>query len=249
MRALHLAGDLAGEARHLAQLQGARIDLVHCGYGVPADAHRMQARVRERRAEGAELPAGLRLPLRVGESSAISRLEAVGEDSLEVGQVGRTQTASEVARRDRGIAREDADAEAHGRVLARALGVAVLRGGVLALDDLQANIGVAQMRSGARGDEITHEGGDALDQVRVDGGGHGRYRGWKGSTQTVSPVRMSPRSSSITMKQFAAVIDVRMPEPCGPVVRTSQWSCAQERIPRLNSRRLTFLLSGSAAVA
>src|SRR5215471_8416842 len=212
MRALQLAGDLAGEARHLAQLQGARIDLVHRGYGVPADAHRMQARVRERRAEGAELPAGLRLPLRVGESSAISRLEAVGEDSLEVGQVGRTQTASEVARRDRGIAREDADAEAHGRVLARALGVAVL----------QANIGVAQMQSGARGDEITHEGGDALDQVRVDGGGHGRYRGWKGSTQTVSPVRMSPRSSSITMKQFAAVIEVRMPEPCGPVVRTSQ---------------------------
>src|SRR5215471_5381746 len=212
MRALHLPGDLAGEARHLAQLQGARIDLVHRGHGVPADAHRMQARVRECRAEWAELAARLRLPLRVGEGSAIGRLEPVGEDPLEVGQVGRAQTAPEVARRDRGIAGEDANAEAHGRVLARAL----------ALDDLQANVGVAQMWSGAGGDEITHEGGDALDQVSVDGSGHGRYRGWKGSTQTVSPVRTSPRSSSITMKQFAAVIEVRMPEPCGPVVRTSQ---------------------------
>ena len=43
----------------------------------------------------------------------------------------------------------------------------------------------------------------------------------KGSTDTVSPAATSPRSSSITTKQLASVIEVRMPEPWGPVVRTS----------------------------
>src|SRR5215472_8404560 len=177
---------------------------------VPGSSHRGAG---GRAAHGSGRPAGAR-PGAGGRprppGSAIGRLEPVGEDPLEVGQVGRAQTAPEVARGDRGVAGEDANAEAHGRILARALGVSVLRGRVLALDDLQANVGVAQMWSGAGGDEITHEGGDALDQVSVDGSGHGRYRGWKGSTQTVSPVRTSPRSSSITMKQFAAVIEVRM---------------------------------------
>ena len=40
--------------------------------------------------------------------------------------------------------------------------------------------------------------------------------------QTVSPALTSPRSSSRTMKQLAATIEERMPEPWGPVVRTSQ---------------------------
>jgi hypothetical protein len=51
------------------------------------------------------------------------------------------------------------------------------------------------------------------------------------------------------MKQLAAVMEVRMPEPCGPVVRTSHRLPAHARMPRLNSRRPAFLLSGSTAVA
>src|SRR5262249_58987445 len=112
---------------------------------------------------------------------------------------------------------------------------AVLRGRVLALDGLEAHVGVSEVRArrGARRDEVAHHGRDLRDEIRAERGRHAglistldAQRGWKGSTQTDSPAPTSPHSSSRMMKQFAAVIDVRIPEPCGPGGGASQGAFA-----------------------
>ena len=51
------------------------------------------------------------------------------------------------------------------------------------------------------------------------------------------------------MRQLAATIDERMPEPWGPVVDTSKPRSVNRRTPRLNSRRPSRFRIGSSAVA
>jgi hypothetical protein len=52
------------------------------------------------------------------------------------------------------------------------------------------------------------------------------------------------------MKQFASLIDLRMPEPCSPVGRTaSEPSDARVRIPRWNSVRPGIFFSRAVQVA
>src|SRR5439155_23669034 len=87
----------------------------------------------------------------------------------------------------------------------------------------------------------------AIDQIDGDGG-H-RQSASKGSTVTRSPAATSPRASSSTTKQLPATIDERMPEPCGPVVQTSQSPSRNARMPRLYSVRPVFFRIGSSARA
>src|SRR5438034_6306569 len=68
----------------------------------------------------------------------------VSQQALELGEIRGAEREADVARRDRPLAREDADAERQTLVLARTLGRAVLGERPLALDDLEAKIGVAQ---------------------------------------------------------------------------------------------------------
>src|SRR5262249_51682290 len=71
----------------------------------------------------------------------------------------------------------------------------------------------------------------------------------KSSIRTVSPTATSPRGSSSTIRQLPAVIEDRIPEPCGPVGRASQPPVFQCTPPRLNSPPPFFLLSASTATA
>ena len=189
----------------------------------------MQPGVGEGLAERAELSARLRLPVGIGHGPPVRGVEPLVEDALELWDVGLAESTPEVARRGHAVSREDADAEAQDRVLAGALGVAVLRGRVLVLDRLEAQVGIAEVgaRPGAGSHEVAHHDRHLRDEIRADRSRHAgsrAQRAWKSSTQTDSPAATSPRSSSMTMKQLAAVIEVRMPEPWGPVVRTSQRS-------------------------
>ena len=117
------------------------------------------------------------------------------------------------------VAREHADAEGEGLVVARELRRAVLRAGALALGDLEPQVGVREVRQAARGlvNALLDERRDGIDEVDARS-----VSCQNGSTRTVSPAATSPRSSSSTMRQLPAAIEERMPEPCGPVVRASQ---------------------------
>src|SRR5262249_23927166 len=239
------------EAGHLAQIHRARVDPVHRGYGVPADTNGVEPGIGEGLTEWPELATRLVLSLGIREGPTIRGIEPRCEHALEIGDVALAEGAAKVPGSRHRVAGQDADAKGQRRIDACTLDFAVLGGSIPALDGLEPDVGVAEVRPRPSGDEITHHGRDALDEIRRGGGGHWglrTQRGWKGSTHTVSPTLTSPRSSSMTMKQLAAVIEVRMPEPCGPVVRTSHRSLAQDRMPRLNSRRPVFLVNGSAAV-
>ncbi len=147
MRGLDPARDVARESHHLAQVDGPGVHLVDRRHSVPAHAHRRKPRVGQGFAEPAELAPDLRLPLGIGHGSSVGGIDALGEDALEVRDVGFAEPAAEIARRDHVSARQHADAEAQDGVLARALGVAVLRGRVLALDGLEAHVGVPEVRA------------------------------------------------------------------------------------------------------
>src|SRR5262249_15990262 len=76
----------------------------------------------------------------------------------------------------------------------------------------------------------------ALDEIDRDAR-HDDSGSVKGSTWTTSPAATSPRASSRTMKQLAATIDERIPEPWEPVVRTSQAPSRYVRLPALHAAR------------
>src|SRR5207247_8623414 len=84
------------------------------------------------------------LHIGVERRAAVGARERVSQQALELGEIRGAEREADVARRDRPLAREDADAERQTLVLARALGRAVLGERPLALDDLAAKIGVAQ---------------------------------------------------------------------------------------------------------
>ncbi len=229
VRVGHLAGHVGGEPHHLVERDRPRIHLEDRGHDLLADRDRMQARVLERVAERAELGLHQGLHLRVGHRPPVGGLQALAEQAGQVREVGRAESASEVAGRAHAGAGQDPDPEGEGVVVAGGLGLAVLGARELALADLDAHVGVAEVGERARvpGDEFADHRGDGLDQPGLDAVRHAAAQDTaNGSTDTVSPAAMSPRSSSITTKQLASVIEVRMPEPCGPVVRTSQRSPA-----------------------
>ena len=176
MRGLDPARDLAGEPDHLAQLDTSRVHLEDRRHHGLAHAHRMQPGVGEGFAEGAELAACLFLPVGIGYRPPIRGVEPLGEDALELRDVGLAEGAPEVTRRDHAVSRQHTDAEAHDHVLARALGVAVLCGRVLALDRLEADVGVSEVsaRPGAGGDEVAHHGCHLRNEIGTDRGRHGR---------------------------------------------------------------------------
>src|SRR5262249_18515182 len=138
-------------------------------------------------------------------------------------------------------------AEAEGVVVAARLGAAVLGRRRLRLGDLEPHVGVGEV--GQPAGSVTYDVADvpldAIDQLDANAG----HQQVNGSTMTASPTATSPRSSSNTIRQLPATIEERMPEPCGPVVRTSHPPSPWRRTPRLNSRRPVFFRIGSIARA
>src|SRR5262249_49464764 len=149
-------------------------------------------------------------------------------------------------RRDRAPAAEHAHTEGERALVTGSPAGAVLGGGRPRLDDLDPEVRVAEMSQPAASvaQQVARSLSKGLDEVDAQRRGH-----QNGSTTTRSPGATSPRSSSSTIRQLPATIELRMPEPWGPVVRTYQAPSRCSRMPRLNSRRPVRFRMGSAARA
>src|SRR5437588_10197356 len=177
-------------------------------------------------------------------------LERLRQAALELRHLRGVEHDPDPAVRNRAVPREHADAGGAGVVVAAGALGAVLRGRVAAFRDLHSHIRIDEARQASRRvvEKRRHGLAGAVDQLDGEGGGH-RQSASNGSTVTRSPAATSPRASSRMTRQLPATIDDRMPEPCGPVVHTSQSPSRNARMPRLYSVRPVFLRIGSSARA
>jgi len=134
----------------------------------------VEPRVGERLPERAELLPRVRLHLGVHRGAAVRALERLADELRELTRINGAEREADVAGRDRPGAREDPHAQRERVVVPRALGRAVLGGGVLALHHLQAEVGVAQVGEppGVR-QALADDGLEGVDQLDGDRGRHG----------------------------------------------------------------------------
>ena len=201
------AGDPPGyvgrQALHVVERDTTRVHLEDRRHHLLPHRDRVQPGVGERVAQGAELALHLRLHLRVGRRAPVGRPQALAQEPCQVRDVRGAEPPAEVAGRDHAAAREHADAEREGVVVARGLGLPVLRARELALAHLEPHVGVVEVRErpGLGGDQLPHHRRDGLDQPGLDPVGHAlrpartaRPRRYRPPPRRRAPPR-SPRSS------------------------------------------------------
>jgi hypothetical protein len=209
-----LPRDVGRVGDHAREGHAARIDLVLRGHGGAVDLHGMEGRVGERFAERSEFLARVRFHVCVHAGAAPRRVDRLTEEAREVVRVGETQREADISRRDAARAREHPHAERQAVLVAGRPGSTVLRARVPGFAHFETKVGVHEVRQPAarRVEQLFGDRRHAVDEVDA---GH-----QNDSTSTSSPRATSPRSSSRITRQLPTVIERRMPEPCGPVVRT-----------------------------
>jgi hypothetical protein len=219
-------GNIQSVADHLVEAHAAGVDLEGRAHGVAPHVDRAE-RVSARAGRGPRTSPGLGLQLAVDHGAPVGlrdRLAHLAGDAVDVG--GGPQGEPDVTRSDHAISGEHADAEAEPSVLPRGPTGSVLCGRGLRLRHLHPDVGVCEMRKAPRiGDELGKD--DASRSIRSTS----RRSVAASTNRRRAPPAPSPGPDVALLldhpEAVSATIEERMPDPCGPVVRTSQPSPCQ----------------------
>ena len=183
--------DVDGVGEDVLDAHRARIFFVDRGHRVLADVDRMEPGIGERGAQRTELLARVRLHLGVHEGAPVGTLEGVTDDTRQILDVGRAEREAEIAGRQRAVARQHADAEAEGVVVAARLAAAVLGRCRFRLGDLEPHVGVGEVgqAAGAVTDDVADVRLQAVDQLDTNAGPEITHR----RTAPPSPRHQRPR--------------------------------------------------------